>query len=98
MQHFVSVLQLALRVLRLVALCGDDGRERCGNLGLSGSPFGFGHCELEICVLGSVSQCLLVLAATLCQGFSMSGSIMEHHALFGWVCAEVSVLWMSHLA
>lgn len=61
----MSVLQLALRVLRLVALCGDDGRERCENLRLeSDSPFGFGHCELEMCVLGSVPQCLLVLGAT----------------------------------
>lgn len=40
----VCLLQLLLRVLRLVALCGDDGRQRCGNLGLgSGSPFGFGQ-------------------------------------------------------
>lgn len=95
----MSVLQLELGVLRLVALCGDDGSERYGNLGLrSGSPFGFGHCELKICVLGSVSQCLLVLGAILCQGFSVSGSVMEHHALLGWVCATVSMLWMSHLA
>lgn len=96
------MLQLLLRVLRLVALCGDDGREMCGNLGFgSGSPFWFGHWELKMCVLGSVSQCHLCLGyqvpQTLCQGFGVLGSIMEHGALLGWVCAEVSVLWMSCL-
>lgn len=41
---------------------------------------------------GDSAGCRASAHGTLCQGFSLSGSVMKRGTLPGWVCAEVSVL------